>query len=143
MINLNYIYSIGLSLFLSIIIGWEREKLDKSAGLRDVILITLGATMIVIFSLRYSEIVGQTFDTIRAIAYYLVAIGFVGSGLIYKSKKDLLGVTTSSLLLPLSVMGFFCGIGDYVFSIIIGLIIWLILKLKYVKIGLYTKEKTK
>ena len=141
MINLDYLYSIGLSLLLSVLIGWERETQDKPAGFRDVVFITLGATLIVIFSLKYTNIMGTNFDAIRAIAYYLVAIGFVGGGLIYKGEKKLQGVTTSALLLPASIMGFFCGIGDYLLASVIGLILYLILKLRHVKIRIEKSGK--
>lgn len=141
---INYLIGIGLSLVLSALIGFERESQDKSAGLRTTMLICLGATLTVIFSLELVKIaqpLGMSFDMIRAIAYYLVAIGFVGGGIITKSGKKLKGITTSALLLPVSLVGFFCGLGLYILAIVAALCVYLILKLKYVQVKILKKRK--
>ena len=141
--ELMYLYRLGLALILSLFIGWEREQQHKYAGLRTISLITLGATLIVITTLRWDVYTGlkNSFDAIRAIAYYLVGIGFVGGGLIRQDKGKLLGLTTASLLLPMSVIGFLCGMGEYSLAIISALIIFFILKLKYIKITFERKAK--
>lgn len=141
-IELVYLSRIGLSFLLGLIIGLEREQADKPAGLRTVLFIMIGATLTVIFSLRYLDI-AEKFDAIRAIAYYLVAIGFVGGGIIGRKQGKVEGITTASLLLPISLIGFLCGIGDYFLAVVSTLIIYLILKLKYlkIKIQLITKKK--
>ena len=141
-IELVYLFRIGLSFLLGLIIGLEREQQDKPAGLRTVLLIMIGATLTVIFSLRYLGVV-EKFDAIRAIAYYLVAIGFVGGGIIGRKQGKIEGITTASLLLPISLIGFLCGIGDYFLAIIATLIIYLILKLKYLKIKIQLIIKKK
>ncbi len=142
MIQLDYLYRIGLALILSLFIGWEREQQHKGAGLRTISLITLGATLIVITTLRWDIYAGlnNSFDAIRAIAYYLVAIGFVGGGLIRLKNGQVLGLTTASLLLPVSIIGFLCGMGEYSLAIISAIVIFFILKLKHVKV---TYEKVK
>ena len=135
---------IGLSLFLSFLIGYERENQEKSAGLRDIMLITLGATAIAIFTFRLLEISnvsGGSFDLIRAIAYYLVALGFVGGGIITKYKNKLEGITTSTLLLPTAIMGFFCGIGDYLLSTVLAIVIYFILKIKYIRVKIIKSKR--
>ena len=143
MIELAYLYRIGLALILSLFIGWEREQQHKGAGLRTISLITLGATLIVITTLRwdiYTEL-KNSFDAIRAIAYYLVGLGFMGSGLIRQKDGKLIGLTTASLLLPMSVIGFLCGMGEYILAIVSTLIIYFILKLKYFKITIAKTRK--
>jgi len=133
---INYLIGIGLSLLLSALIGFERESQDKSAGLRTTMLICLGATLTVIFTLELVKIaqpLGISFDMIRAIAYYLCALGFVGGGIIYKCGKELRGITTAALLLPLSIVGFLCGIEAYILAVISALCIYLILKLKHIQ----------
>lgn len=134
--DLIYLSRIAVSFFLGLIIGLEREQADKPAGLRTILFIMLGATLAVIFSLKYIGIV-EKFDAIRAIAYYLVAIGFVGGGIIGRKQGKIEGITTASLLLPVSLIGFLCGIGDYFLAIVSTIIIYIILKLKYIKIVFY------
>lgn len=140
MIELIYLLRIALSFFLGLIIGIEREQQDKPAGLRTILFITLGATLTVIFSLKYTNIT-ESFDAIRAIAYYLVAIGFVGGGIIGRRQGKVEGITTAALLLPISVIGFMVGIGEYIFAIVATLLIYFVLKLKYLKIQLITKKQ--
>ena len=142
MIELIYLLRIGLSFLLGLIIGLEREQQDKPAGLRTILFIMLGATLTVIFSLKYMKLAEQ-FDAIRAIAYYLVAIGFVGGGIIGRKQGKVEGITTASLLLPISIIGFMCGTGEYLFAIISTLIIYFILKLKYLKIKIQLIQKKK
>jgi len=139
-IELVYLFRIGLSFLLGLIIGIEREQQDKPAGLRTILFIMVGATLTVVFSLRYLGITGK-FDAIRAIAYYLVAIGFVGGGIIGRKNGKVEGITTAALLLPISLIGFLCGIGDYFLAICSGIIIYIILKLKYIKVKIMLVKK--
>jgi len=134
----NYILKIGLSLLLSGLIGLEREKANKEAGLRTIMAISLGATLTVLF---VQEVLARgmftQFDEVRLIAYYIVAVGF-GSTI---RKQE--GVTTSAILLPLSCIGFLCGIGSYVLAIISTLCVYLILMLKYFKFKVVSVKKRK
>jgi len=146
MIELLYLLRIGLSCLLGLIIGLEREQADKPAGLRTILFIILGATLTVIFSLKFvkdTSALNINYDAIRAIAYYLVAIGFVGGGIIGRKQGKIEGITTASLLLPVSIIGFLCGLGDYSLAIVATLIIYLILKLKYIKIKIQVMKKRK
>lgn len=146
MIELTYLMRIGVSLLLSSLIGMEREHNDKPYGFRTIILITLGATLITIFTLRFIEITKAlevNFDAIRAIAYYSLAAMF-GTKLMQKTKKGTWeGVTSVSTVLCLFSVGFFCGIGDYFLAIISTLVIYLVLKFKYVKRTIKRKRRKK
>ena len=136
-IELTYLLRITVSVILGLVIGWEREQQDKPAGLRTILFIMLGATLTVIFSLKYTNI-ADNFDAIRAIAYYLVAIGFVGGGIIGRKQGKVEGITTASLILPISLIGFLVGIEDYFLAITTTILIYGILKLKYLKIKVKT-----
>ncbi len=148
MIEKVYLLRIGLSLLLGLFVGWERERNEKNAGLRTIALITFGATLITIFSLKYVnsiESLNVKYDAIRAIAYYLVAIGFVGGGLITRGNQNKLeGITTASLLLPMSISVIMCGTGDFFLAVLSSLVVYIILKLKFFRIKITTKcNKTK
>lgn len=134
MLNLTYLYRIGLSLLLGTIIGLERETQDKPAGLRTTILVTLGATLFTIISIILRSIEGN-YDLGRIIAYCIVGIGFLGAGVI-KGGKDGEGVTTASVLWVSVGVGILCGLGEYILAIISTIIIYLVLKLKYIKVKL-------
>jgi len=140
--ELTYLFRIGLSFLLGLIIGLEREQADKPAGLRTILFIMVGATLTVVFSLRYLG-VAESFDAIRAISYYLVAIGFVGGGIIGRRNGKIEGITTAALLLPISLIGFLCGIGDFFLAICSTAIIYIVLKLRYIKIKIQLGKSTR
>lgn len=140
--NHPHIFGILLSFLLSLIIGLEREHQHKQAGVRTVILITLGATFTVLMTLKWQQYIGNdNFDMMRAIAYYIVGIGFVGGGIIRQERGKLIGLTTASLLLPLSIIGFFCGMKEYLLAFECATIIYFVLKLKYITIKFKTTIK--
>jgi len=123
-----------VSLLLSGLIGAERERNDKPAGIRTIMMICLGATLIVILTLEFNKMY-DNFDMMRPLAYYLVGWGFLGGNIINRiGRSKLEGITTASLLLPLSVIGFFCGIGEIVLACIGTLLIYFILNIKYIQI---------
>ncbi len=139
-----YLAKIGLSMLLGIFLGYEREEQKKPAGLRDITLVCLGATSIVLFTMKFIEISKLTavsFDLIRAISYYLVALGFLGSGIMKASGKKS-SITTGALLLPVAIVGFYCGIGEYFQAITLAFVIYFVLKLKHLIIKT-TKVKRK
>lgn len=125
---------IGLSLLLGSLIGLEREHNDKPAGLRSIMLICLGATLTGILTLEFAQKFPLPFDGVRIIAYYLVAIGFVGSSITHSKGKRIDGITTASILLPVSLIGLFIGLGFYLLATISALCIYGILMLKFVRI---------
>ena len=145
MINLSYLYSLGLSILLSGLIGYERESQDKPAGLRDTMLVCLGATMFTVISLILRETpglgTGLRYDLGRIIAYTIVGIGFLGSGVIIQMKGRVEGITTASMLWAIVGIGILCGLQEYVLSVICAGAIYLILKLKHIKVQIETVKK--
>ncbi len=135
MINLTYLIKIGLSLLLSFIIGLEREKSHKEAGLRTIMLISLGATIFTIIPFILTQIGLEqaiTFDFSRIIAYIIPGVGFLAGIVIVRGNKQLEGVTTASTIWCTVAMAMFVGLGEYALAIITTLSIWLILKSKFI-----------
>ena len=143
---LGYLMKLGISMLLGLFIGYEREQQNKPAGMRDVMLVTLGATVFTLVALETIKIGLQyqppiRYDFGRIIAYTIVSMGFLGSGVILRSKGSIEGITTASLLWVMVGVGLFCGIGNFVLAIITSIFIYLILKLKYFKIKFETRRK--
>lgn len=146
MINLNYLIGIGLSLLLSALIGYERESQKKPAGLRDAMLICLGATMFTIISLILRDVPtseGIKYDLGRIIAYTIAGVGFLGGGVMITNKKKIEGITTASMLWAIVGIGILCGMGEYILVTICAGAIYLILKLKHIKIRIETIKNKK
>jgi putative Mg2+ transporter-C (MgtC) family protein len=132
---ITFIIRIFISFILGLIIGYEREKQNKNAGLRDNILICISACAITLFTIEFGELTKNihSFDYIRAISYFLVAIGFVGGNITSKHKDKIEGITTATLLIPVSIIGFYCGIGSLLNALLLTIVIYGTLKLKYLK----------
>ena len=135
---LTYLIKIVSSLFLGALIGFERDQQNKPMGLRDIMLVSLGATLLTIIAFELSKLMPDTanYDIGRIMSYTIASIGFLGSGIIIQNKNKFEGITTGSLLFSVLAIGFLCGLGLYVLAIISAVAIYLILKLKHIRIEL-------
>lgn len=143
---INYLYKIGLALLLSILVGFEREQSKKPAGLRDICLVTLGASFFAILALELAGICLQyqqpiRYDIGRIIAYSVVGIGFLGSGVIMQNKDKLEGITTAGTLWAMVAVGLSCGLGLYSLAILSALCVYAILKFKHIRITFVKARK--
>jgi putative Mg2+ transporter-C (MgtC) family protein len=90
------------------IIGMEREYHSKSAGLRTMILISLGATLFTIISMKLGS------DPARIAANIVTGIGFVGGGIIFRDNSNgrITGITTAATVWVTAALGMCVGFGD-------------------------------
>ena len=112
MIELIYIGRLLVSLFLSFIVGYEREQQDKSAGMRTIMLIGLGATIFTLLPFLLLPIAKQmdfSFDFSRIISYTIAGVGFLAGMVVVGDKRKLKGVTTSACIWAIVGIGILCG----------------------------------
>ncbi len=79
---------------VGLLLGAEREYHDKSAGMRTLIMITVGSCLFTIFSMR---IAGDN-DPGRIAAQIVTGIGFLGAGVIIQGIGYLLFTIVAALL---------------------------------------------
>jgi putative Mg2+ transporter-C (MgtC) family protein len=95
---------------LGAIVGIEREKAGKPAGLRTHILVSLG-TAVVVLTCSAS---GMDMDGLsRVIQGIVTGIGFIGAGSILKlnEERDIRGLTTAAGLWMTGAIGVAAGLG--------------------------------
>jgi putative Mg2+ transporter-C (MgtC) family protein len=92
---------------LGALIGLEREYHSKSAGLRTMMLITVGATLFTIISSKLGN------DAGRIAANIVTGIGFVGGGIIFRENNRITGITTASTVWATAALGMSVGSGFY------------------------------
>jgi putative Mg2+ transporter-C (MgtC) family protein len=110
------------------IIGAEREYRSKSAGLRTMILICVGATVFTVVSL----LIGSPSSPDRVASNIVTGIGFVGAGVIYKMENRLSGITTAASIWVTASLGMAIGAGHYwVASIGCGVTILVLLAFQF------------
>ncbi len=128
MIDLNIdnidLVKIGFSVICGSIIGFEREYKNKSAGLRTMVLICLGATIFTMVSQK----AGNLSDD-RIAANIITGIGFIGAGVIFKDGLSVKGLTTASVIWVVASLGMLIGIANFQLSLVLTVIIIAVLTL--------------
>lgn len=118
------------------LIGLEREINNRPAGLRTHVLVTLGATLIMLISIDGFNLPGfESVDPSRLAAQVVSGIGFLGAGTIMVRGNSIDGLTTAASLWVSAGIGLGLGIGYYLASILTATIVLLTL----MSLGLFEK----
>jgi putative Mg2+ transporter-C (MgtC) family protein len=122
-----------LSVFLSGLIGLERQIHRRTAGLRTHILVCLGSCLIMLTSLYVFDIYKDKvpLDPARIAAGVITGIGFLGAGTIIREREGVRGLTTAASLWVVAGIGLAVGTGFYkagVFTTILALIVLFFLR---------------
>jgi len=104
-----------LSLFVGTLVGIEREYHKQPAGLRTHILISMGATLIMLLSIYIPQTFNeyQPADPGRLAAQVVSGIGFLGAGAIMKFGFNVKGLTTAASIWVIAAIGLAIGAGMY------------------------------
>lgn len=92
------------------VIGAERERLGKAAGLRTHMTVALGSAAFVLIVLESGSEPGELSRAIQGIA---AGIGFIGAGTILKKSdtEDIQGLTTAATIWLTAGVGAAAGAG--------------------------------
>ncbi len=97
------------------LVGFERERHNRPAGLRTHILVCLGSTLVMIVSVvGFAGELGARGDQARIAAQVVSGIGFLGAGTIMRQGSAIRGLTTAASLWVVAAIGLAVGIGLYV-----------------------------
>lgn len=124
---------LAVSCILGMLIGIERSKRFKEAGVRTHIVVCCGAALCMIVSkYGFADLGGildgsRTSDPARLAAQVVSGIGFLGAGVIFKSGNTVRGLTTAAVLWFSAVVGLTVGAGMYVMGILAALVNLLLL----------------
>lgn len=116
--ELEYFLRIALAVVCGGVIGFERERRLKSAGLRTHLIVALSSALMTIVS-KYGfldvagVIPGVSVDASRVAAAVVSAVGFLGAGVIFIRKDTVNGVTTGAGLWATVGVGVAVGGGLY------------------------------
>ena len=117
---------LGLAAVLGALLGYQRERVHSTAGLRTHILVCLGSAFFVLASVE----AGQTSaDISRVIQGIVAGIGFLGAGTILKvsDRLQVHGLTTAASIWLTAAIGAGAGLGHLWLPILGAAIGWLIL----------------
>ena len=124
------------------IVGVQREKVGKPAGLRTHMLVSLGTAVVVLSC----QGVGMEMDGLsRVIQGIVTGIGFVGAGTILKltDQQEIQGLTTATGLWMTAAIGVAVGLGALGIAVIATLLTVIVLSLQGLEEALNKKSKEK
>jgi putative Mg2+ transporter-C (MgtC) family protein len=120
-----------LAMVVGMLLGLERERAEKPAGVRTYMLVVEGATLFMICSILISEQftnAGIPSDPGRIASTVVQGIGFIAAGVILTTNREVLGLTTAAGIWVATALGLLIGAGFYTIAVIatIGTLVALI-----------------
>lgn len=113
------------------VIGWERGRRNRPAGLRTFILVCLGAAIVMMTNQYLMQCYG-TGDPARMGAQVISGIGFLGAGSIVVTRRNQIrGITTAAGLWAAACVGLAIGIGFYEVAVLGAVVVFVVLTLVY------------
>ncbi|AJE48205.1 MgtC/SapB family protein [Celeribacter indicus] len=105
------------ALLLGGLIGWERERKGKSAGLRTNMMVSVAACMFTLISFDLMTVPpteDQTLrlDPLRLIEAVTSGVAFLAAGLIFVQGGQAKGLTTGAGMWLSGAIGLACGVGN-------------------------------
>ncbi len=124
-LRLELLLQLILAVILGGIIGLERELKGKPAGLRTNVLISIGATLFTVLSMRMAAERG---DPGRVAAQILAGVGFIGAGTILHTRGAVTGLTSAATIWVVAAIGMALGTGAYVEAVGTTVLVLVVLK---------------
>ncbi|WP_420138334.1 MgtC/SapB family protein [Sphingomonas sp.] len=122
---------LGVAALVGSLIGFERERLLWSAGIRTHMLVAVGAALLMIVSAygfqSAKEMPHVVLDPSRIAAQVVSGIGFLGAGSILLRGNTVRGMTTAASIWAVAALGLAAGGGLYFAACVATIIILVIL----------------
>lgn len=118
------------ALAVGALVGYQRERMGKAAGLRTHMLVSTGTALLVICAIES----GMQQDAVsRVIQGLITGIGFLGAGAILKieENKEIRGLTTAAGIWMTAAASVAIGLGQIGIGLIAGAVIWIVLAVFY------------
>ena len=109
-----------LAVAIGVLIGSERARHGRAAGMRTHVLVCLGAALTSLTVIYIVDHLGYGGDVFRISAQVISGIGFLGAGMIIlKDNNVITGLTTAAGVWTTSVIGIALGYGFYVGAVVV------------------------
>jgi putative Mg2+ transporter-C (MgtC) family protein len=112
--------ALAVAYALAFPIGWNRERQDRSAGLRTFPLVAVAACG---FIQAAEPLMAQEPGAMaRIVEGVITGMGFIGGGAILQTKNSVKGTATAASLWIAGAMGVSVGLGSYGIAIVLSVI---------------------
>lgn len=130
-LEVEMVLRIVLAAVLGAILGFQRERVHKAAGLRTHILICLGASLFTVLSIYGFG--AKNLETSRVAAGIVTGIGFLGAGAIIhpRGQSIVAGLTTAASIWTVAAIGMAAGTGLYLIAAVATVLALIVLLLPH------------
>lgn len=135
--QMEMVAKLALAAMLGGVIGYEREKQLRPAGLRTHMLVSMGAC---IFSMLSMTAFAGTPSEGYMAALIVMGIGFIGAGTIVHLKDKTFGLTTAASLWLTSAIGVAVATSYYLLAIVASIIGLVVLSMKPVEDSIHKPQ---
>ncbi|MBZ0236154.1 MAG: MgtC/SapB family protein [Deltaproteobacteria bacterium] len=115
---------------LALPIGWEREKHDRSMGLRTFPLLAVASCAFLVIAQEMSP--GQPGEWNRTLQGIATGVGFIGAGAIVKHGLNVLGTATAASVWMTAALGAAAALGLWNVAVTLSLLGFVTLRLLHV-----------
>ncbi len=118
--NLDVFGRLAVAMVVGALLGYERERADKPAGLRTYMLVCEGAALFMLCAILLSaqmRAFGGVSDPGRLASTVVQGIGFIAGGVILTTGRQVRGLTTAAGLWVAAALGLLIGAGYLVVAI--------------------------
>lgn len=131
---ISVIFRLVLASILGAVIGMERKSHGRTAGLRTMMLVSLGCCLVMLISNSFAAVYWPyresggdllRLDPARMAYGVMTGVGFLGAGTILKSGLSVRGLTTAATIWCVAAIGLAAGMGLY-FHCIVTMVLVLI-----------------
>ena len=116
---LSHLISLVVAYLLALPIGWNREREERSAGLRTFPLVSMAACGFVMIAIEVLSAGSEQHS--RILEGLITGIGFVGGGAILKQGDRARGTATAASLWATGAMGAAVGYGQLDIAVLLSL----------------------
>ena len=124
--TLSHIINLLIAYVLALPIGWNREREERSAGIRTFPLVAMAACGFVLIA---TGVLGVTSEGhARILEGLITGVGFIGGGAILKQGAQAKGTATAASLWATGALGAAVGYGLYDIAAILSAVTYLSLR---------------
>ena len=128
-----------LALILGSVVGYERERDGKDAGIRTYASICIGACVFILIASHLTE---DKSAIARVMTGVVTGIGFIGAGIIFQDKDNKpKGLTTASTIWCTASIGIAVALDMFIIAIICTATIYFLLEVSHYKWYVIWKNK--
>lgn len=117
---LPHLIALSVAYVLALPIGWNREREERSAGLRTFPLVAVACCGLI--QAAEPLVADEPEAMARIVEGLITGMGFIGGGAILRLKDSVKGTATAAALWTTGAMGAAVGLGSYDVAVVLSLV---------------------